>query len=71
MFMEIYHRSLDYFSSHPMANSLAHAAGGFGCAVVLQRYLAGDSVVPVWIGWVLIIFSAVVHVRSFYKTNMQ
>ncbi len=67
MFMELYHQSLDYFSKHPMANSLAHSAGGFGLAVVLQEYMGGGSFVPVWIGFILIVFSALVHFRSFYR----
>lgn len=67
MFMEIYHRSLSYFTQHPMLNSLAHSAGGFGLAVLLQEYSMGNSVVPAWIGWVLVAFSALVHLYSFQK----
>ncbi len=71
MFMEIYHQSLDYFSKHPMANSLAHAAGGFGLAVLLQGHVGGVSVVPMWLGWVLIVFSALVHFNSFYNVSAR
>lgn len=67
MFMEIYHRSLRYFSSHVFLNSMAHSAGGFGLAVVLQEYIQGNAFLSVWIGWVLIAFSTVIHIRSMMK----
>lgn len=65
--VNIFHKSLSYFSKHPMLNSLAHSAGGFGLAVVIQEYMAQNSVVPVWAGWVMIIFSALIHFRSLSK----
>jgi hypothetical protein len=65
--LPIVQKSLSFFSKHPMLNSLAHAAGGFGLAVVIQQYMEQNSVVPVWIGWVLIVFSALIHFRSFAK----
>jgi hypothetical protein len=67
MFMSLYTNSLAYFSTHPMLNALAHAAGGFGIAILLQQYLIGDPFVSVWVGWVCVAFSAIIHVRSFTK----
>lgn len=67
MFMDIYNRSLRYFSSHAMLNSLAHSAGGFGLALVLQEYLRGNAFLSPWIGWVLIAFSAIIHIRSMMR----
>jgi hypothetical protein len=51
-----------------MANALAHSAGGFGLALVLQTYLMPDcdAFAPVWVGWVLIVFSVLVHLKSFH-----
>lgn len=65
--LPIIKKSLSFFSKHPMLNSVAHAAGGFGLAVVIQEYMAQNSVVPVWVGWVFIVFSALIHFRSFAK----
>jgi hypothetical protein len=66
--MKLYNQSIGYFSKHPMANALAHSAGGFGLAIVLQTYMMPDcdAFAPVWVGWVLIVFSVLVHLKSFH-----
>lgn len=61
MFMDLYNKALVYFSAHPTLNSVAHAAAGFGLALLLQHYLKGNAFLPTWIGWALVIFSAFVH----------
>jgi hypothetical protein len=63
--MNFYTKSLLYFSRHPILNSLAHSAGGFGLALVLQQYLAGNAFLSPVTGWVLIAVSVVMHVMSF------
>lgn len=62
--MNFYNRSMAFFSRHVMLNSIAHAAGGFGLAVVLQDYLRANSFAPLWIGWTLIGFSVIIHLWS-------
>jgi hypothetical protein len=67
MFTTFYTNALAYFSAHPLLNSIAHAAGGFGLAIVLQQYLVGFPFVSVWVGWAGIIFSISIHVRAFTR----
>ncbi len=56
-----------YFSKHEFLNSMAHAAGGFGLAVVLQDHLRGDVFVTPYLGWALIALSVVIHARACMK----
>lgn len=60
----IYKKSLNFFSKHAMLNSIAHSAGGFGLAVVLQHCLQGDVFICPLVGWALIAFSVAVHIYS-------
>lgn len=60
----IYQKSMRFFAQHVMLNSIAHSAGGFGLALVLQQYLQGDVFVNPLVGWALVIFSAAIHVYS-------
>jgi hypothetical protein len=64
--MNFYNRSISFFSRNVILNSIAHAAGGFGLAIVLQQYIQGNAFISVWIGWFLIIISLAIHVRSIY-----
>ena len=70
MFTKIYNRSMNYFSKHPSLNAIAQAAAGFGLAVLLQGYLKGNAFVDAWVGWTLIAFSVIIHVRSFLKSDI-
>lgn len=70
MFIKLYGRSMNYFAKHPTLNAMAHVAAGFGLAVVLQAYIKGNAFVDVWVGWALIIFSFIIHVRSLLKTEI-
>lgn len=65
MFFTFYEKAVAYFSQHPTLNATAHFAAGFGLALVLQHYLKGHAILPVWFGWLLIIFSAVMHFMAF------
>lgn len=62
-------RSFAYFSRHPMLNSIAHTAAGFGLALVLQHYIAGNAFLPVIVGWVLIGVSVAMHIMSFVSNK--
>jgi ABC-type sugar transport system permease subunit len=61
MLMNLYDKALVYFAANPALNAIAHFAAGFGLALLLQHYLKGNAFLPTWLGWVLVIFSAVVH----------
>lgn len=63
--MELYNRAMAWFMAHPTYNALAHSAGGFGLALILQHYINGNAFLPVWIGWILVAFSAAIHLYSF------
>lgn len=56
--------SLKFFSEHVMLNSFAHTAGGFGLAIILQKYLKSEPFVPVIVGWALLGLSIAIHVYS-------
>lgn len=49
---------------HILLSNASHAALGFGIAVLLQDYLAGNAFFPVVIAWILVIFGLVAHVRA-------
>jgi len=57
----LYDRINRYFAAHPNLNAIAHAAGGFGLAVVLQPYIQGTFFMAMWYGWALIALSAAIH----------
>lgn len=58
---------MEFFSQHIILANANHAALGFGLAIVLQHYLAGNPFLPVVIGWVLIGFGAVVHLYAWTR----
>jgi hypothetical protein len=58
---------MSYFAQHVWLNSVAHAAGGFGLAIILQHYLKGDSFLSVYLGWLLVIICIGLHVMPFIK----
>lgn len=67
MFHKMFNRATSYFSRHVMLCSAAHTAGGFGLAIVLQQYYEGGAFIDVRIGWVLIAFSVLAHLRAITK----
>lgn len=64
---DIYAKSLKYFSKHPILNSCAHSAAGFGLAVILLHYMPESGLLNPAVGWILILFSIAVHIASIYK----
>lgn len=65
--MNVYNNAMRYFSSHVWANSIAHTAGGFGLAIILQQYFKGNTFLPLTVGVVLLALSVVIHVRSMFS----
>lgn len=65
MLFALYERATVYAMHHIIFSNSAHAAGGFGLAVLLQHYLQGDSFVPPIVGWILVAYSVVFHVMAF------
>lgn len=61
MFMNWYDKATIYFALHPNLNATAHFAAGFGLAILLQHYINGHALLPAVVGWILVLFSAVVH----------
>lgn len=52
---------MEFASRHVVSSNAAHAAGGFGSALLLQYYLTGSAFAPVSIGWVLLACAALWH----------
>jgi hypothetical protein len=59
--------ALGFWSQHIILSNLSHAAGGFGLAVVLQRYLRGEPFLPVIVGWILLGFAIATHLYAFTR----
>ena len=59
--------AIQFWSQHIILANLSHAALGFGLAVVLQRYLRGNSFVPVIVGWLLLAFALATHLYAFTR----
>lgn len=60
----MFDRAMEFWSQHILLANLSHATGGFGLAVVLQRYLRGNPFVPVAVGWILLGFCLVTHLYA-------
>lgn len=58
-------RAMTYFSQHVILGHFAHALGGFGLALLLQHYLKGNAFLPAWVGWLMVMISAAVHIKAF------
>lgn len=56
--------ALRFDRRHILMSNAAHVALGFGLAVLLQEYMAGDSFVPTIVAWVLIVLGLLEHVRA-------
>jgi len=54
-------RVMQFAGKHVVLSNAAHAAGGFGLALLLQYYLGGGAFAPVWIGWFLIACAVAWH----------
>lgn len=63
MFVFVKH-GLTFDRKHIILNNANHLAGGLGLAIVLQEYLVGNPFVPVVVGWLLLAFTAGVHLYA-------
>ena len=59
--------AIEFWSQKVILSNVSHAAGGFGLAVVLQRYLRGQPFLPVSVGWILLAFTVLTHVYAFTR----
>lgn len=59
--------AIAFWSQHIILSNLSHAAGGFGLAVILQRYLRGQAFLPVIVGWILLGIALVTHLYAFTR----
>lgn len=57
-------KPMEYWRQHILLANASHAAGGFGLALVLQRYLAGRAGMKM-LGWLLLAFTLVTHLIAF------
>jgi len=58
----MFQTAMEFWRNHIILANASHGAGGFGIALVLQRYLRGNPFLPVLVGWILIGFSVAMHV---------
>lgn len=61
----MYKKAIKFWSRHVFLANSAHATGGFGLALILQKYFSGNSFLPVIIGWVLLAYALLMHVIAF------
>lgn len=59
--------AMEFFSQHIILANLTHVAGGFGLALVLQRYFPGKNFLSAKIGWLLLGFALVIHIFAFTR----
>ncbi len=57
--------AMEFFSQHILLANLAHVAGGFGLALVLQRYFRGKVFLSDKVGWLLLAFALIVHIFAY------
>lgn len=71
----MFEKQKEFARNNVILTSAQHIVGGFGLAILVQYYSAGDSVVPVIVGWILVGISIAVHVYEFVAsraaTNIQ
>lgn len=57
-------QAFEFNRRHILLTNTSHVALGFGLAVLLQHYIAGNVFLPVVVGWILVAFSLIVHVYA-------
>lgn len=57
--------AMEFFSQHILLANLTHVAGGFGLALVLQRYFPGKIFMSAKVGWLLLGFVLVAHIFAY------
>ncbi len=63
----MFENAMTYWSQHILLANASHAAGGFGLALILQRYFGSKPFLPVGIGWLLLSFTLVTHFIAFTR----
>lgn len=61
----MFNQEKKYARKHIILTSTNHFAGGFGIALLLQQYVAGNAFLPPIVGWILVGYSVVVHILEF------
>jgi len=62
--VSLFAKPVEFWRHHILLANASHAAGGFGLALVLQRYLAGKSGIKA-LGWLLLAFALLTHLIAF------
>lgn len=57
--------AMEFCSQHIILANLTHVAGGFGLALVLQRYFPGKVYLSDKVGWLLLAFALVIHIFAY------
>ena len=57
--------ALQFWSHNIILVNIVHASGGFGLALLLQRYIKGKAFLPSWVGWLLLTFAIGAHIVAF------
>jgi hypothetical protein len=55
-------KEMESARKHIILTGSAHFTGGFGLALLLQRYLSGSAFLPAIVGWILVTFTVIVHI---------
>lgn len=61
----MFDREKKFAKKHIILTSTNHLAGGFGIALLLQQYVAGNAFLPPIVGWVLVGYMVLVHILEF------
>ncbi len=57
----MFERQKNFARDHIVLTAISHIAAGFGIAVVLEGYVGSGPFIPVFIGWIILGFTAIVH----------
>jgi hypothetical protein len=60
----LFAKPMTFWRDHILRANVSHFAGGFGLAVLLQRYLAGRPAAKA-LGWFLLAFALATHLIAF------
>ena len=63
----MFQNAIEFWSQHVILANASHAAGGFGLAIILQRYFGSKPFLPVVVGWILLAFTLVTHLYAFTR----
>lgn len=63
----MFSKQIEFARNHIILTASSHLAAGFGLAIVLQDYLGSTPFLPVGIGWILVIFSLVIHIWTWVR----